>query len=445
MPDLRRRDVVLAVLTATAYVAARVIAFAGVGPLVEGDSPDYDRIAGISLFDPHFFGAGKPWALPLLYKLLPSDGLRVAGQLAISIVAWLVLAGVLARLVRTRWARGVAVVLVLAFSLTWPVIWWDPVLLAESLSISLAVLLLAALLAFAARPTRGGLGLTVAAALLLAATHDTNAFLVVLLLIPAGVAVALRARGLGIAVVVAALAIFAVSQISFRAGDRWEVPGINVVGIVVLPDRATTEYFRHRGMPVTPALREYTGMIGAPFVKAVRERPELASFRGWLNSHGQRTYIGWLATDLPGASRDVWDNRGRLFGRDVMATSAHRPGVVDPEISDDGVRRLLPGFVDRALYADTRFGHIAWLLIFAALVGLAASRRCARIHWVAPLAVLAAVPFLAFAVWHGDPLEPERHALLIGVLPRLSAIVLAVFAADALGTRQRIRAGRPGA
>lgn len=411
------------------YVALRLIAFLGASPLEEGDTPDYRHVAGLSVFDPDFYANVKPWALPLLYKLLPGDGLRTVGQLLISIAAWSVLAAVVASLVRDLWLRIAAVVLVLALSLTWPVIWWDRVLLGESLSISLAVLVLAALLAFAERPGRGRVALVLAAALLAASVRDTNAFLVLLLLVPIALATATVRphRGLAAAMLAGALLIAATSQLSARAGDRWEVPSVNVVGGFILPNPEATEYFRAHGMPLTPALREQTGKSGPPMIEAVRGRPELGSFRVWLREEGQGTYVRWLVSDLRHSVSEVIRSRDRLFGRQFNATSSHRPADLD-----DGVPHLLPGSVERVLYPNGRAMGVLWLLLCGGAAAFAAWRGGARRTWLVPLTALTATLLLAFVIWHGDYLEPERHALLVSLLSRLSPMVLLVLAVDAL-------------
>src|SRR5919198_5526248 len=144
---------VASIALAGTYAYARVWQLAPAVPRLTPDTIEYQRIAALPL-SPDFFSELKPWAVPLLYKLLPGTAavsVPVA-QLLISIAAWLVLAFAFGRCFTGRRLRLLATALVLAFSCSPLVAQWDGVLLSESLSLSLLALVLACALELVRAP-----------------------------------------------------------------------------------------------------------------------------------------------------------------------------------------------------------------------------------------------------------------------------------------------------
>ena len=118
-------------------------------------------------------------------------------------IAWLVLASVVTSLLTTRALRLIGFALVLALSTTPMISQWDGALLSESLSVSLAALMVASLLVFVQRPTAGRLAAVLAITLYSALTRDQNAVLALLVLVPIGIGLAFaRQRRWALAVAV---------------------------------------------------------------------------------------------------------------------------------------------------------------------------------------------------------------------------------------------------
>jgi len=97
--------------------------------------------------------AQRPPIVPAFYAVLRTDEARVLGQVVVSVGAWLVLAAVVAGLIRERRVRIAAVGWVLCAGATRSVTNWDFAILTESLAISALCLALAAWLWFASTPT----------------------------------------------------------------------------------------------------------------------------------------------------------------------------------------------------------------------------------------------------------------------------------------------------
>lgn len=92
------------------------------------------------------------WVVPLVYNVLPSDGLREGFQILLGIGCWSTLAVSVTRSVSHRGVAAAGFVLVLLLGLVPQVTVWDGVLIAESISTSLFVLLVALLLLARASP-----------------------------------------------------------------------------------------------------------------------------------------------------------------------------------------------------------------------------------------------------------------------------------------------------
>jgi hypothetical protein len=410
------------------YAATRIAAMRHGAPGIFPDSGTYERIASLPLASGAFFAAAKPWALPLLYKLLPgaTAASAPAAQLAVSIVCWVVLAVAVSRCVSSQSLRAVAFAAVLAFSLSASVGLWDADLLSESLSLSLMALLLAALLTLARRPTLLAAAGAVATAALWAGTRDTNAY-VVLMLTGAAAGVVWRAGRATLAGVLAA-ALVAVAGLTIAASAspaRSQLLLIDVVNERVLDDPAARSFFVGRGMPVTARLRR-TLFARRSTIARYEQDPQLAALRAWLANDGSRTYISYL-----------------LKHPDVsIATPLKRlPSMISPSgigaYSAPGYKAPLPRQIDPGHLP----GGLSLLLLSVVLLGaagFAAARGLAARPWIVPAAALAATVPEAILVWDGEPIEIARHALLVGQTMRIALLILTFFLADAV-RRGRVR------
>lgn len=106
-----------------------------------GDTDEYLAIASRPLFSPSFWIAEKPSGVPLFFKLLQNDlEMIFRAQLWISILSWGLLAFFVQNSVRFLWLKPLSFGLILAFGLSQNIIMWDPLILSESISISLLAL-----------------------------------------------------------------------------------------------------------------------------------------------------------------------------------------------------------------------------------------------------------------------------------------------------------------
>jgi hypothetical protein len=439
------------------YVGLRVYAFAGVAPHRAPDTLTYEDCAARALWNPVFYVCLRGWTLPLYYKLLTGDELRIIGQLVISIVAWSFLAGAAARAIAQPMLRLGAFAAVLLFSCSFVVTTWDGVLLSESIGLSLAAVIVGGWISFIRSESVTSLAVVVLASVLWAFDRDADAFL--LLLTVPFIAVWLTRPGrkrLRWVALAAMAAIFAVTSISADSPKpsfkRWVVPMANVIRLRVLPDQAALEDFKDAGMPTMPRLvhvtetwnrgedwfqnpepadwQRWAHMVGGPRVVGENgyysvqwsESAKSNPFRVWLLDSSRHTYASFLASHPFEALISAWRNRTSLIS--PPAYGHGRPAV--------------PATVQDLVYPPSLTA--LWIALLAVLVfaSLVTARGGASILWWVPLSLLVlTIPYALF-VWLASAREVARHALLAGVLARLSLLILLLFALDRLlSTRAR--------
>ncbi len=330
---LKGEKTVLAI--AVGYVLLRLYAVASVHQVwVHPDSSTYRATAG----GPHYSfvsltgAAIRPWTTPLFYALLPSDGVRVAAQLLVSIVAWLTLALCVMGQLRSPRVRTVALVAVLAVSCSFFVTNWDLAILSESLAISFAALLTAAWIRFVDAPTVWTAVAVVSTSVLWMFTKTAMVPLIGLTCLGcAALAFSRNGRPLRVAVAVA-LAVLTVWGVvattrqdsAFQARDGFDQTyfsenfGLNLrYRILNHPDQVA--WFRAHGMPEPVGLEPYPPGPSIydtpwesfwPWYARYRDNKEL---NDWVKTDGQRTYALFTATHAVPLLRDYLDSVPQLL------------------------------------------------------------------------------------------------------------------------------------
>lgn len=413
-------------LVLAAYVAWRLAGFAGVTTLAYRDSESYLEVAGESLLSADFWAGGRPWTLPLIYKLLPdSDQARAIGQLVLSIACWSALAAAVARSLRPTPYRVAAFALVLLFSLAFSVVRWDRLMLSESVSISLTVAVTAAWLELVHAPRRATVLAVLGISLLWVFTRDSNGLLALLTALPAAALVARPGKlGRGWAAVLAGglVAIFAlnVASTSTQAAQlrRNERPMLHVVGRRVLVNPGQQAFFERQGMPRPPPrvvrFRKQLAALG----DGIPSDPASDRFLEWVRDHGRATLARWLVTHPRATLGPVVKYRRRLLG-----------GVTVGYRSPDA-REVLPEPLESLVYPHRVDSVLRWLLLVGAGAAAVALVVGSRRSWLVPGGLIALQLPHALLVYHGDTLEIPRHAILVAVSLRLGILLLALLVVD---------------
>lgn len=429
-------------LPALVYVGLRLAAFLPTSTRSFPDSGSYLHVAAEPLWSLEFFAGSRTWTVPLLYKLLPdSDAARSVGQLAISTACWLALAAVVAWCVRRRGLRPVAFCLVLLFSLSVWITQWDSLILSESLAVSLTAAVLAAWLAMVRAPGRWTIAAVLETTLLWAFARDSDAALA-LAAVPFVLGwMAFRGARRGrIVLAVGLVGIFVAYALSLNAPaaePRRTKPLLNVIGTRVLTSPSELRFFQAHGMPVADRLRAFAGeQLGHSELRPVIDDPRLGAFRRWVSAHGRQTLVAYLATHPNRALAPVVRDRKRLLA--TAPSSHHRWGRPVASYRAPGTDPLLPAPLAAAVYPPSVAAVLAWLGAVIAAAAWLTWRGAARAVWLVPaVALIVQLPHAAI-VWHGDAAEIPRHALLVGVMTRLSLLLLSIFLIDAALSRRAL-------
>jgi hypothetical protein len=424
---LRSRPVPLYALLATAYIGLRIAGVVGVVTRRYPDSQSYLDVSRAHLFSTEFWGGARPWAAPLLYKLLPdSDAWRSAGQLGLSVVCWLALAAAFARCIERPRLRVAGFAVVLAFGLSPAITRWDNLILTESVAVSLTAAVLASWFAFVHRPTVSRVAVLLALTLLWVFARDTNIVLVLAtaLAVLASLVVSGH-RSLRAALVVGLVGIVGAGMASTSTEEarlrRIERPILGAVGFRVLGDPGMERWFRAHGMPEpTPRVRaNRTRLKGVGH--GLPSDPETDAFLGWARSHARGTLARYLLTHPVAVTLPIFTKAG------VLADTV-------PRYQRVGGHAVVPPFVRDVFYPPRAAEAFAVAAVVLAAAVFVAIRRRPRPAWLVPtVALLALVPYAAVN-WYGDAFDVSRHAFLIAVTFRLCPLLLGLLLIDAWGS-----------
>lgn len=449
--DHLRRIPTLYYAIAFGYVGLRVAAV--FGTTVSGGFPDSATYraarGGASFTFVSLTGhAIRPWVVPLFYKVLPSDNLRSASQVAISIIAWLVLAATIAVSLRDRWVRGFAFAVVLAISCTTPVLNWDRAILSESLSISLVVLALAAWIRFVHKPTgANSVAVVVSSGLWMFTKLGLFPLVGIAALIIAVTAVRAGQRQLRVAVVVGLACACAWVASTTSATDKAYrvVDGLSTsefdnlfamrLRFSILNDPSQLAWFEAHGMPDPSGLQPY-----------VRTSPSDDGYETWTTFLTAFAARRDLATWVEDKGRGVFARYILTHPRETTADFIHDlPYMLDPPrheiVYATDVRDVLPTAVQSLLF-DTAsaqvptpagLGDVGVLFTGFVVLAIVARRRAIDRALVAVATVGFVLAILGAALgWVASPAEMARHAVPEAVLIRVALWFEIFVLADAL-------------
>jgi hypothetical protein len=374
-----------------------------------------------SYYDLDFLGdAIRLWTVPLFYKLLLTDSLRVAGQLLVGIAAWSTLAVTLHGTLDGAVLRRVAAVTVLVLGLTPQVTGWDATLMSESLAVSLLVLLTALLLRLRRQATPALLAACVVVAGLWVFSRQLNVicFLAVL---PALIVLGYRwlPRRRAWATIAALIVIGAWGGYTLTGNQtvaRWNALGLLELRIAV--DQDALSFFEGRGLPQSPQiLKERGAFLGSnsPLWQDTR-------LMRWMDDNFRATYAAYL---LRHPRHTLTEPLRQAQGY-----------VSSAPVSYVRQRDVVPSPVLETVWARSP-GDVAFWVVVAFALGVAALARSLRVRFAAVAGLLLLATAVAtFVTWHAGPGDFERVFMPVGVSLRLGLLLLIVFAIDAL-TRQR--------
>lgn len=392
------------------FVACRAVAAFSVAPRRFPDSSTYDHLDWLGR-------GGRLWLVPAIYHVAASDGARVAVQLVVGVGAWVYAAWALGSTLERPHVRVGAQAAVLLVGLARPVTSWDSIILSESLSLSLAVVMVSAWL-LVQRGRRGGtVGVAVASTFLWLGTRHVNVLLAVPMLV--ALAAALRARldgGIGRRVGVCALLVaVAWGATGLSSGDS--IRRYNSLGIIadrMLPDPARRAYVEHERLPMTPALAATSGRFGAPSTPLYD--PALAR---WIDTSWDRVYAEYLLTH--------------------PVSALLRPLTALPTIATDRSDRYYqpgqwggPEALQRLTWGENGMALWWWLVIALLLLALRARAGTLDERDRDPWIVLGLAAICGVIIWHLSASELPRLIVPVAVAARLALLTSIAASCDRL-------------
>jgi hypothetical protein len=420
-------------------------------PRVYDNFPDSHTYLPVS-----FLGhAVRLWTIPVLYFFGWTPGGRVALQIVIGLACWITLAVQVGRVLQVRIVRVVAQSVILLISLCAPVLQWNRIILSESLSISLAVLLLATSLALARRMDIRALLVFLVVAVLWTFTRQVQALFVGVLAIPFVLLAWKRPEvrrvavvgGLGMVVIgvwgtVTALQTSSVSPGKIAATSPSEIQLAGIIQFRAISDRGEMAYLHNHGLPYTSALKSPPPFttVGQP-VNVTQFADPFAeyqlgddpAFKRWADKHGQSVYLKYLITHPWQAVFQPVIHSPQLMtmNPDYIATPA-LPSWASTLVYGNLSSVAVPNMPSGAPRSSDPIYAVVLISIAAVLVVLAAvRRRFTRVIWVAVSAIVFIVIW-AIAIWDFAATELPREFIEPAVLFHVTAVVLIAAALDSL-------------
>lgn len=340
-------------LLSAAFVLLRVRTNGNLNDSVAAqDTRSYFDCAGRNFLSREAYTCGRSATLPFLYGLLTPNGeyeltvmaepffgseARLAVQpgtekivrfqLILSIAGWLIFSWSAASLFRNAALKIVSVFLLLAFAFVPQLSDWDSILLSESVSFSLFILMSAFWLRFLnavfnrKRPIETALLalLTLVSAFFWTFTRDTNAYYLIMLALCSlicGIAALRRERvfaaGAAVLTSLALIGLFIFQQRTFRESERWLLPLLNNYSGNVFPYESRVEWFRSRGIPVSDTLLQTFG--SAEYNGIYEEK----AFIDWVRSDGISAYIAFMIDHPLLTAQSVYFQTDEFFSENIQ-------------------------------------------------------------------------------------------------------------------------------
>ena len=390
-----------------AYIAVRLSVILPLGnPSVSTDTESY------LLFDPskgewlhQLTYSLRPFTLPTFFSLAGKDPLLIAwSQSAISIFSWCVLAWVIYRSINRRWLGILGAALVLCISLGQHVLIWDWILLSESLSFSLFILVVAGSLVFINKQDLfSGSGFLVLAFLWMNTRADLAFQALIISLGLMGLGAFKKPWRFALRYGIILLCLSGLSIFSSLISHRSFLTTYHTLEIRTFRQQGAIDFFMASGMPVNE-----------------KGQPDLESsvFRDWVASDGTRILAIYILRGFPLSFLEPFQVEEFPTLDDFTTFHAAHFKSVLPLVDQDRINSYLWTGL--------------WFCASALLIGVILFRvRKPLISYggIAVTMIVLAYP-MAILIWHADGYETQRHWLGVSLELILGVVLGVMFIMD---------------
>ena len=400
------------------------------------DTPTYDGTYSgwRTECDFDFWTGVRPPVVPLLYRVLQNNHVAIlAFQAIFGALSWALLALSVAVAFQRRTVGLVALFSILGLGLTTSITAWDQAMMSESLAYSFQAILLAAVFWMIRTWSMGAFAAVFSSAFVWVFIRDSHLYYVLfvaVLLIFLGGATQHRWRVWTLCASMLVL-FFAGSHLA-DVSLRWVGSFYNVLTVRLLNDPEHLAFLEARGLPVTS---ELTDLKGKPHTRAMHHDPEFEALRTWTFSEGNKAYTQLLLTHPQYLIHRPLQDLNNLMGSRRVLSSMFKP---------EETPSILPTCLEEFFY-PVHFGLAVVLmaLFWSGGATVAAGRGDMTCVAIIPVAlILLAFPH-AMVTWHGDAMEPERHALMPALQLRLGFLIGVLLTFDAVIARRSRPGGNP--
>ncbi len=332
--------------------------------------------------------------------------------------------------------------MLLALGVVGPIANWNSTLLSEPVAISLSMLLVAAWIRYAQRPTWATAALVLLATVPWTFSRQADVLVGAMICAAAVVAWLLRPR-LAIRAALAA-GLLVIAGIGFwEVGNNHTIQDSNVETFIqesVLVKPSWTKWFVDHGMPYDSTIAETAGKL--PYDDPVEADP---AFAAWVKAHGLHTYVRFMLShprytlfgplqSFPGELASL--HRQNTSPYAAFAQPNPTPSMLSPDTNYGRHRGVLPSVVQNLLFQQGQIGDVLALAAITCWLTIRAWRRFGpdRRLWVPALLAVSAIP-QAYAVWlsgGGADGELDRLSMILAVSLRVGLWIVLALAVDRL-------------
>jgi hypothetical protein len=411
------------------------------------DTISYATSASAPWTSSRFWFGIRPFTYPVVLKLfgINIDNYRnsilmadtVNFQIWFSIVSWTILGLALSLKIRKFWLRPFVFAMVLMFCLNLEVSLWDSLLLTESVSLSLFALLMTGWLIWDLPATQaqprlletGKLLLLIVVTVLYIFTRESNQYFVIFaaVLFPLFSLMGKLGRDrlkqyLGYLFIF--ILIVVLKNVAFNVSNDWKIHIYDHLALRILHDPDAQEFFAEAGLPVDQNLLQITEMAGFEYQEYLANDPEMGAVREWIDQSAVTTYLKYLLSQPFVSLLEPFRQLPSLLGGDNLEYHSPLNGVPTiPQRLIELTHRIYP-----------RVSIIMWTFVGVSVLGVIwyLFSGMQQSAWLVVGVLLVSLYPLLFIVWHGNPMEIERHAAQIGVQYRLMGWVAIALLLDHL-------------